>query len=196
VMVGEIRDHETAEIAIQAALTGHLVLSTLHTNTAIGAITRLQDIGVEPYLLSSSITGLIAQRLVRVLCTECRAPGEATEGERQSLGAQPTQEERLAPHEPERLRHDELGVQAGEEQEALAFAAANGRHQQPRELAGRPHGTRSSSGRSPATAISSRPSPSTSSTAKWLPPGPTRRACQSRVSEFAGDPSLVRGVKA
>lgn len=72
VMVGEIRDIETAEIAVQASLTGHLVLSTLHTNTAIGAVTRLQDMGVEPFLLSSSLLGVMAQRLVRLLCTDCR----------------------------------------------------------------------------------------------------------------------------
>lgn len=72
VMVGEIRDLETAEIAVQASLTGHLVLSTLHTNTAIGAVTRLQDMGVEPFLLSSSLIGVMAQRLVRLLCIECR----------------------------------------------------------------------------------------------------------------------------
>lgn len=72
VMVGEIRDLETVEIAVQASLTGHLVLSTLHTNTAIGSVTRLVDMGVEPFLLSSSLIGLIAQRLVRVLCKECR----------------------------------------------------------------------------------------------------------------------------
>lgn len=71
VMVGEIRDLETAEIAIQASLTGHLVLSTLHTNTAIGAVTRLQDMGVEPFLLSSSLIGVVAQRLVRTLCPDC-----------------------------------------------------------------------------------------------------------------------------
>ena len=71
VMVGEIRDLETAEIAIQASLTGHLVLSTLHTNTAIGAVMRLQDMGVEPFLLSSSLIGVVAQRLVRTLCTHC-----------------------------------------------------------------------------------------------------------------------------
>ncbi|PXB88053.1 type II secretion system protein GspE, partial [Pseudomonas aeruginosa] len=68
VMVGEIRDRETAEIAVQASLTGHLVLSTLHTNSAIGAITRLVDMGIEPFLLSSSMLGVLAQRLVRVLC--------------------------------------------------------------------------------------------------------------------------------
>jgi general secretion pathway protein E len=71
VMVGEIRDLETAEIAVQASLTGHLVLSTLHTNTAIGAVTRLKDMGIEPFLLSSSLIGVIAQRLVRTLCSHC-----------------------------------------------------------------------------------------------------------------------------
>ncbi|MFA5984159.1 MAG: type II secretion system ATPase GspE [Methylococcaceae bacterium] len=72
VMVGEIRDRETAEIAVQASLTGHLVLSTLHTNTAVGAITRLRDMGVEPFLLASSLVGVIAQRLVRKLCPVCK----------------------------------------------------------------------------------------------------------------------------
>ncbi len=74
VMVGEIRDLETAEIAVQASLTGHLVLSTLHTNTAVGAVTRLRDMGVEPFLLSSSLIGVLAQRLVRVLCKHCKQP--------------------------------------------------------------------------------------------------------------------------
>ena len=74
VMIGEIRDLETAEIAVQASLTGHLVLSTLHTNTAVGAITRLMDMGIEPFLISSSLVGIVAQRLVRVLCSECREP--------------------------------------------------------------------------------------------------------------------------
>ena len=72
VMVGEIRDKETAEIAVQASLTGHLVLSTLHTNTAVGAITRLRDMGVEPFLLASSLVGVVAQRLVRRLCLACK----------------------------------------------------------------------------------------------------------------------------
>ncbi len=72
VMIGEIRDLETAQIAVQASLTGHVVFSTLHTNTAVGAMTRLRDMGVEPFLLSSSILGVLAQRLVRVLCKECR----------------------------------------------------------------------------------------------------------------------------
>jgi type IV pilus assembly protein PilB len=74
IMVGEIRDLETSEIAIQAALTGHLVLSTLHTNDAPEAITRLMDIGVEPYLISSSVIGVLAQRLVRTICPDCKTP--------------------------------------------------------------------------------------------------------------------------
>jgi general secretion pathway protein E len=75
-MVGEIRDRETAEMAVQAALTGHLVLSTLHTNDAPSAVTRLLDIGVEPYLLASTVLGVLAQRLVRTFCTHCREPSE------------------------------------------------------------------------------------------------------------------------
>lgn len=74
IMVGEIRDFETAEIAIQASLTGHLVFSTLHTNDAAGAFTRLLDMGVEPFLVASAVEGVVAQRLVRKLCTECRKP--------------------------------------------------------------------------------------------------------------------------
>lgn len=74
VMVGEIRDLETAQIAVQASLTGHLVMSTLHTNTAIGAITRLRDMGIEPFLISSSLLGVLAQRLVRTLCPSCKQP--------------------------------------------------------------------------------------------------------------------------
>ena len=74
VMIGEIRDLETAEIAVQASLTGHLVLSTLHTNSALGALSRLQDMGVESFLLSSSMIGVIAQRLVRKLCSTCKRP--------------------------------------------------------------------------------------------------------------------------
>lgn len=81
VMVGEIRDLETAEIAVQASLTGHLVLSTLHTNTAVGAVTRLRDMGVEPFLLSSSLIGVLAQRLVRVLDPDTRVPYQASEYE-------------------------------------------------------------------------------------------------------------------
>ena len=87
VMVGEIRDVETAEIAVQASLTGHLVLSTLHTNTAVGAVTRLRDMGVEPFLLASSLTALVAQRLVRVLCPDCKRPSTPTHAELKVLGA-------------------------------------------------------------------------------------------------------------
>jgi type II secretion system protein E (GspE) len=78
VMVGEIRDVETAQIGVQASLTGHLVLSTLHTNTAAGAITRLEDMGVEPFLLSSSLLAVLAQRLVRTLCDDCKEPYQAS----------------------------------------------------------------------------------------------------------------------
>jgi general secretion pathway protein E len=77
VMVGEIRDRETAEIAVQAALTGHLVLSTVHTNDAVGAITRLRDMKVEPFLIASTVRAVLAQRLVRRLCPECRQPVQA-----------------------------------------------------------------------------------------------------------------------
>ncbi len=89
VMVGEIRDLETAEIAVQASLTGHLVLSTLHTNTAAGAVTRLRDMGVEPFLLSSSLLGVLAQRLVRVLDDKTKVPYTAGEYECNLLGLEP-----------------------------------------------------------------------------------------------------------
>ena len=86
VMVGEIRDAETAEIAVQASLTGHLVLSTLHTNTAVGAVTRLRDMGIEPFLLASSIVGVLSQRLVRVLCKHCKQAQTPSVLEREFLG--------------------------------------------------------------------------------------------------------------
>jgi len=89
VMVGEIRDLETAQIAVQASLTGHLVLSTLHTNTAVGAVTRLRDMGVEPFLLASSLIGVVAQRLVRTLDPALREPFTAGELERRQLGIEP-----------------------------------------------------------------------------------------------------------
>ena len=85
IMVGEIRDLETARIAIQASLTGHLVLSTLHTNDSAGAVTRLLDLGVEPYLVASSLIGVVAQRLVRLVCPHCRRPIEAPLEELQEL---------------------------------------------------------------------------------------------------------------
>ena len=89
VMVGEIRDIETAQIAVQASLTGHLVLSTLHTNTASGAITRLEDMGIEPFLMSSSLLAVLSQRLVRTLCSECRVPTQPTEQQAELLGVKP-----------------------------------------------------------------------------------------------------------
>jgi len=89
VMVGEIRDLETAQIAVQASLTGHMVLSTLHTNTAAGALTRLRDMGIEPFLLSSSLVGVLAQRLVRVLSPESKQPFQAGEYERRLLNLRP-----------------------------------------------------------------------------------------------------------
>ena len=88
-MVGEIRDSETAQIAVQAALTGHMILSTLHTNSAAGAIARLNDMGVEPFLLGSVLNGILAQRLVRKLCDECRVPYLASEELCSELGVDP-----------------------------------------------------------------------------------------------------------
>jgi general secretion pathway protein E len=79
-MIGEIRDRETAEIAIQASLTGHLVLSTLHTNDAASTVTRLTDMGIEPYLISSTVVGVMAQRLVRVICPDCKQPYNPEQG--------------------------------------------------------------------------------------------------------------------
>ena len=86
IMVGEIRDLETAELAIQASLTGHLVFSTLHTNDAAGAFPRLMDFGCEPFLIATSLLGVVAQRLVRVLCPHCKSPYEPTAFELSSLG--------------------------------------------------------------------------------------------------------------
>ncbi len=89
VMVGEIRDPETADIAVQASLTGHLVLSTVHTNSAIAAITRLRDMGIEPFLLASTVTSIVAQRLVRRLCTSCKGAYKPTDREMMDLGIKP-----------------------------------------------------------------------------------------------------------
>lgn len=95
IMVGEIRDRETAEIATRAALTGHLVLSTLHTNDAVGALTRLVDMGVEPYLVASSVRGVVAQRLVRRVCPRCKTAVEPTAEEREVLASHGLTAERL-----------------------------------------------------------------------------------------------------
>jgi type IV pilus assembly protein PilB len=89
ILVGEIRDKETAEIAIQAALTGHLVFSTLHTNDAPSALTRLVDIGVKPFLVSTAVLAIMAQRLIRLLCPSCRAPWEPEPAKLRALGVKP-----------------------------------------------------------------------------------------------------------
>jgi general secretion pathway protein E/type IV pilus assembly protein PilB len=86
VMIGEMRDRETVEIAIRAAQTGHLVFSTLHTNDAVGGITRLIDMGVEPFLVGSSVRAFLAQRLVRKLCPKCSKPTEMSRAELESVG--------------------------------------------------------------------------------------------------------------
>src|SRR5205807_1404104 len=91
IMVGEIRDGETASIAINAALTGHLVFSTLHTNDAPGAVARLVDIGVRPFLVSAAVRAMMAQRLVRKICANCKQPSELTEVEWTSLEIDPAQ---------------------------------------------------------------------------------------------------------
>jgi type IV pilus assembly protein PilB len=91
IMIGEIRDFETASIAINASLTGHLVFSTLHTNDAPAAVARLVDMGVKPFLVATSIRAIMAQRLVRKLCLQCKQPGELTEGELEALRLEPSQ---------------------------------------------------------------------------------------------------------
>lgn len=106
VMVGEIRDIETAQIAIQASLTGHFVLSTLHTNSALGAVTRLSDMGVEPFLLASSLTAVLAQRLARLLCVHCREFKKATRTECELMGVEASQDITIAhPRGCERCRN-------------------------------------------------------------------------------------------
>lgn len=86
IMVGEIRDRDTADIAVRSAITGHLVFSTLHTNTAVGAITRMKDLGVEPFLVSSALLGVMAQRLVRQICPDCKEPHEESDSVRKAFG--------------------------------------------------------------------------------------------------------------
>ena len=93
--MGEIRDRETAEIAIQASLTGHMVLSTLHTNDSISAITRLLEMGAESYLISASLVAVLAQRLVRTICPECRTTHYAAKTVLQELGLDPDKQVRL-----------------------------------------------------------------------------------------------------
>jgi type IV pilus assembly protein PilB len=107
ILVGEIRDRETAEIAIQAALTGHLVFSTLHTNDAPSAVTRLIDMGVKPFLVSAAVQAIMAQRLVRVLCEQCKRPYEPTAVELRSIGVDPA-------HAPTSRIHRAVGCEACE----------------------------------------------------------------------------------
>ncbi len=95
ILVGEIRDLETAEIAVQASLTGHLVLSTLHTNSAVGAVTRLVDMGIEPFLISSSLLAVLAQRLVRRLCEHCKIEVEPSQRERELLAGESRADRRI-----------------------------------------------------------------------------------------------------
>ncbi|MBQ7780744.1 MAG: Flp pilus assembly complex ATPase component TadA [Lachnospiraceae bacterium] len=95
IMIGEIRDQETAGIAVQASITGHLVVSTLHTNSSASTITRLADMGVEPYLIADSIVGVIAQRLVRRLCLNCRRPRMATAEELEIMGKKPDEQAQI-----------------------------------------------------------------------------------------------------
>ncbi len=92
IMIGEIRDTETASIAVQASITGHLVVSTLHTNSAASSITRLEDMGIESYLIADSVIGVIAQRLVRRLCPICKKPKQATEHEKEFMGVEVTKD--------------------------------------------------------------------------------------------------------
>ncbi|MBI3324184.1 MAG: type II/IV secretion system protein [Candidatus Omnitrophica bacterium] len=105
IMVGEIRDAETAQVAIQAALTGHLVFSTLHTNDAPGAVTRLLDMGIEPFLITSTVTGILAQRLVRRLCSRCCVPAQPPAGLLESLNL-PTADPSVAPAIPTQASSD------------------------------------------------------------------------------------------
>ncbi|MFO0661042.1 MAG: type II secretion system ATPase GspE [Polyangiaceae bacterium] len=118
VMVGEIRDKETVEIAINASLTGHLVLSTIHTNDAAGAITRMIDMGVEPFLIRSSVIGILAQRLVRMLCPACKEPDLASPFELQQLGIDPdrTRQRRARKLAPKYAPHDVVYEPVGTEE--------------------------------------------------------------------------------
>lgn len=98
IMIGEIRDQETASIAVQASITGHLVVSTLHTNSSASTITRLEDMGIESYLIADSVIGVIAQRLVRRLCPVCKKPKQATKDEKEFMGMR--EEEDVTIYEP------------------------------------------------------------------------------------------------
>ncbi len=161
ILVGEIRDLETAEIAIQASLTGHLVFSTLHTNDAPGAITRLQDMGVEPYLVASVLEGVLAQRLVRRICPACRVPDTPSRADLDALGIDAV-----------RRASRSTGARAATSAAAPATAAASAST------------SCSASTRTPAASCCAAPPPATSaatpSSAAWSPCGSTagKRACE------------------
>ena len=104
-MVGEVRDSETANIAVQAALTGHLVLATLHTNDSASAVTRLLELGVDPFLLSSTLVGVVAQRLVRVICPSCRIETFLTPDQMSMLGLDVRAEVDALEHERAQRQH-------------------------------------------------------------------------------------------
>ncbi len=141
IMVGEIRDHETAEIAIHASLTGHFVLSTLHTNDAAGAVTRLNEMGVQPFLIASSVLGVIAQRLVRRLCRACRQPYKPSAQDLRSLGVDASRVEAIrgggvqafrgVTHASADATVEEIGT---EELDTLVGGAADGTESFPAEL--------------------------------------------------------------
>ena len=120
IMVGEIRDKETAEIAMHASMTGHLVLSTLHTNDSAGAITRMVEMDIEPFLVRSTVIGILAQRLVRVLCKECREPYQATLVELEQLGIDEKRtawrdgRKLSAKYKPEGIDYQPVGYRGGE----------------------------------------------------------------------------------
>ena len=127
ILVGEIRDHETAEIAIQASLTGHFVFSTLHTNDAPSAITRLIDIGVQPFLVASSIVAIMAQRLVRLVCPKCKEPEMPPSAEIKAAGLTPEQIKARHFHARPRLRSLQPYGLSGQERH-LRDAAYDGGH--------------------------------------------------------------------
>jgi len=122
IMVGEIRDHETAEIAIHASLTGHLVFSTLHTNDAASAVTRLVEMGVQPFLISSSLLAVLAQRLVRKLCMRCRQPFIASDQDLRSLDLDPSRYGPPRPLVPDHAPPDSMHPQAHDDDEPTRVA--------------------------------------------------------------------------
>ena len=169
VMVGEIRDKETAEIAINASLTGHLVLSTIHTNSAAGAIPRMIDMGVEPFLIRSSVIGILAQRLVRVLCPSCKEPYEAQDSELEELGlSQERIAVALAPTQP--ARHALLPARA----HLTAGTCSISTPRYARCSSGRAVARSARTPASPVGAASTSSSSSTTPSGRWSSGAPTR----------------------